>query len=135
MGRSGVPAGAAALVPALTPAFWGEPVLEDGFDGERVDTSKWLVHHFPDAPVNPRTRTATSVTDGTLKLPNALTFWIDGRKVWSYWGPLTPERSQMGLALQNDQVCDRGPSFCRNRSTPKWVTMYVDRVRVYRAPR
>ncbi|MEU5880255.1 hypothetical protein [Spirillospora sp. NPDC047279] len=55
--------------------------------------------------------------------------------MWTYRGPLTPERSTMGLALQNDQVCDRGAGFCRTRTTPRWVTMHVDWVKIYRAPR
>ncbi|KAB2343980.1 glycoside hydrolase family 16 protein [Actinomadura rudentiformis] len=215
---------------------WGKPVLVDGFDGDRVDTSKWLVYDYPDARVNPRTKAATKVEDGTLKLtggvykgkdlsggiasrlnqkhgrwevriraekgvgysavallwpkvfgkpehaeidfaevidsarqnvgifihhgpdnrmaqrnvrrdatrwhtyavdwlPRSLTFWVDGKKVWSYRGPLTPERSTMGLALQNDQVCDRGPGFCRTRGTPRWVTMHVDWVKIYKRPR
>ncbi|MFG2005679.1 glycoside hydrolase family 16 protein [Spirillospora sp. NPDC048911] len=219
-----------------TPGFWGKPVLVDGFDGDRVDTSKWLVYDYPNARTNPRTKAATKVEDGTLKLtggiykgkdlsggiashlnlthgrwevrmraekgvgysavallwpevfgrpeyaeidfaevidatrqnvgifihhgpgntmrphnirtdatewhtyavdwlPHSLTFWMDGKKVWSYRGPLTPERSKMGLALQNDQVCDRGRGFCRTRGTPKWVTMHVDWVKIYKHPK
>lgn len=68
-------------------------------------------------------------------LPDSLTFWLDGEKVWTYRGPLIPHRTRMGLTLQNDQVCDLGPGFCRNQTTPKWVTMDVDWVRIYRAPR
>lgn len=67
-------------------------------------------------------------------LPDRLTFWLDGKPVWTYRGPLIPHRDRMGLALQNDQVCDRGPGFCRVGSTPKWVHMDVDWVRIYRAP-
>jgi Glycosyl hydrolases family 16 len=227
------PVGAAAQ--ASTPAFWGSPAVVDGFDGSRIDSSKWVVYDSPDARVNPRTKAATKVEDGTLKLTggiyqgkdlsggvasrlnlthgrwevrmraergvgysavallwpkvfgrpesaevdfaeiidssrqsvgmflhygpkdtqrqkivktdatewhtyaldwlrNSFTFWVDGKKAWSYRGRLTPERSQMGLALQNDQVCDRGPGFCRTRSTPKWVIMYVDWVKIYKAP-
>ncbi|MFC6883760.1 glycoside hydrolase family 16 protein [Actinomadura yumaensis] len=66
--------------------------------------------------------------------PEKLVFWIDGRKVWTYTGPLLPKQTKMGLALQNDQVCDRGKGFCRTRDTPKWVTMNVDWVRVYGLP-
>ncbi|MCP2336749.1 glycoside hydrolase family 16 protein [Actinomadura rupiterrae] len=218
-----------------TPAFWGRPVVEDGFDGTSVDASKWIVYDSPNDRVNPRTAAATKEDAGTLQLtggiyggkdlsggiasrltqthgrwevrmraskgagysavallwpkvfgdpekaeidfaemidptkqssdqyihygpndtqkhnvlkadftqwhvfaldwlPHRLTFWLDGQKVWDYQGDLTPERSQMGLALQNDQVCDRGPGFCRTRSTPQWVTMYVDWIKIYRAP-
>ncbi|MBO2446913.1 glycoside hydrolase family 16 protein [Actinomadura barringtoniae] len=210
-------------------------MVEDGFDGTKIDSSTWVVYDSPDDRVNPRTRAATKVEDGTLKLTGGIyggkdlsggvasrlnlthgrwevrmraergvgysavallwpkvfgrpefaevdfaeiidstrqsvgmflhygpkdtqrqkivkrdatqwhtyaldwlrggfTFWVDGKKAWTYRGPLTPERSKMGLALQNDQVCDRGPGFCRTRSTPKWVTMYVDWVKIYKAP-
>lgn len=67
-------------------------------------------------------------------LPDHMTFWLDGKAVWTYRGPLIPRLDRMGLALQNDQVCDRGPGFCRDASTPKWVHMDVDWVRIYRAP-
>ncbi|MQY03928.1 hypothetical protein ACRB68_19740 [Actinomadura sp. RB68] len=229
------PKSAAPSPEPATPAFWGRPVVDDGFDGDRVDPRTWLVYDYPDARVNPRTKAATTVADGVLKLtgglyrgrdlsggiasrlhqthgrwevrmraergvgyaavallwpkvfghpefaeinfaeiidpdrrdaglfvhygprgtqlqrdvrgdftawhvfaldwlPHRLTFWMDGRRIWSYRGPLTPERSKMGLALQNDQVCDRGAGFCRSRTTPRWVSMYVDRARIYRAP-
>ncbi|RFU42669.1 hypothetical protein DZF91_05350 [Actinomadura logoneensis] len=232
-GGGGSPAPGATTDPP-TPAFWGRPVVEDGFDGASVDPSRWVVYNSPDDRVNPRTAAATRVDGGTLQLtggiyggkdlsggiasrltlthgrwevrmraekgvgysavallwpkvfgvpekaeidfaemidptkqsadqyihygpndtqkhnilrgdftrwhvfaldwlPHRLTFWLDGRKVWDYRGDLTPERSQMGLALQNDQVCDRGPSFCRDASTPARVTMYVDWVKIYRA--
>ncbi|MCC5580353.1 family 16 glycosylhydrolase [Microtetraspora sp. AC03309] len=65
-------------------------------------------------------------------LPDRLTFWLDGKMVWNYTGPLVPKGRTMGLALQNDVVCDG--ALCRNASTPATVTMYVDWVRIYRAP-
>lgn len=67
-------------------------------------------------------------------LPGRLTFWLDGRKVWDYRGPHVPEGRSMGLALQNDVVCNQW-SPCRNSSTPDTVSMYVDWVKIYRAPR
>ncbi|MBB2747015.1 UNVERIFIED_ORG: hypothetical protein FHR35_006894 [Microbispora rosea subsp. rosea] len=51
-------------------------------------------------------------------LPGRVTFWFDGRQVWNYTGPYVP-RSQMGLVLRNDASVG---------------TVYVDWVRVYRAP-
>ncbi|WP_433413290.1 glycoside hydrolase family 16 protein [Microtetraspora malaysiensis] len=66
-------------------------------------------------------------------LPDRLTFWLDGKMVWNYTGPLVPKNRTMGLALQNDVICDG--ALCRNASTPATVTMDVDWVRVYRAPR
>jgi hypothetical protein len=67
-------------------------------------------------------------------LPDHMTLWLDGRQVWTYRGPLIPRMDRMGLALQNDQVCDRGPGYCRDHTTPKWVHMDVDWVRIYRTP-
>ncbi len=47
-----------------------------------------------------------------------MTFWLDGRQVWNYTGPYVP-RSPMGLVLRNDA---------------SGGTVYVDWVRIYRAP-
>ncbi|MFF3437089.1 glycoside hydrolase family 16 protein [Streptosporangium sp. NPDC002721] len=66
-------------------------------------------------------------------LPGRLTFWLDGRKVWDYRGPNVPRSRSMHLTLQNDVTCNEW-SPCRNRSTPPTVSMYVDWVKVYRAP-
>jgi hypothetical protein len=66
-------------------------------------------------------------------LPGRLTFWLDGRKVWDYRGPNVPSGHSMQLALQNDVTCNEW-SPCRNGSTPETVSMYVDWVKVYRAP-
>ncbi|ETK36626.1 family 16 glycosylhydrolase [Microbispora sp. ATCC PTA-5024] len=66
-------------------------------------------------------------------LPDRLTFWLDGTMVWNYTGDRIPRSQRMGLTLQNDVVCNQW-SPCRNASTPKTVSMYVDWVRVYRAP-
>ncbi|MEV4295991.1 hypothetical protein [Microbispora rosea] len=51
-------------------------------------------------------------------LPGRVTFWLDGRQVWNYTGPYVP-RSQLGLVLRNDA---------------SGGTVYVDSVRIYRAP-
>lgn len=47
-----------------------------------------------------------------------MTFWLDGRQVWNYTGPYVP-RSPLGLVLRNDA---------------SGGTVYVEWVRVYRAP-
>ncbi|GII77006.1 hypothetical protein Sru01_19880 [Sphaerisporangium rufum] len=65
-------------------------------------------------------------------LPGRLTFWLDGRRTWEYTGPNVP-RGPMHLTLQNDVVCDRWAP-CRDATTPPTVSMYVDEVRIYRAP-
>ncbi|MEU0571836.1 glycoside hydrolase family 16 protein [Nonomuraea sp. NPDC005983] len=64
-------------------------------------------------------------------LPGRLTFWLDGHRLWDYQGPHVPGNRRMGLALQNDVVCE---PRCRDASTPDTVSMYVDWVRIYRAP-
>ncbi|MFC4535709.1 glycoside hydrolase family 16 protein [Sphaerisporangium dianthi] len=66
-------------------------------------------------------------------LPGRLTFWLDGRQVWDYTGPRVPEGQPMHLTLQNDVVCNQW-SPCRNASTPRTVSMFVDWVKIYRAP-
>ncbi|MEN3539374.1 hypothetical protein AAH991_29985 [Microbispora sp. ZYX-F-249] len=53
------------------------------------------------------------------RLPGRVTFWLDGRQVWNYTGPYVPRSEGMGLVLRNDA---------------SGGTVYVDRVRVYRAP-
>jgi WD40 repeat protein len=69
-------------------------------------------------------------------LPDHITFWIDGKSVWTKklaagdadYIPSTP----FHLALQNDQGCDTG---CKtNKDTPRQVIMRVDWVKVYAAP-
>jgi licheninase len=64
------------------------------------------------------------------RLPGRLTFWLDGRKVWDYRGSHVPDAGKMGLALQNDVVCE---PRCRDSGTPRTVSMYVDWVKIYRA--
>ncbi|MET8159562.1 family 16 glycosylhydrolase [Sphaerisporangium sp. NPDC005289] len=66
------------------------------------------------------------------RLPGRLTFWLDGRQVWDYTGPRVPEAQPMHLTLQNDVVCNQW-SPCRNASTPRTVSMFVDWVKIYRA--
>ncbi|TDC00936.1 glycosyl hydrolase family protein [Nonomuraea longispora] len=63
-------------------------------------------------------------------LPGRLTVWLDGERYWDYRGPHVPSGRRMGLALQNDVVCE---PRCRDSSTPRTVSMYVDWVKVYRA--
>ncbi|KAB8190018.1 family 16 glycosylhydrolase [Nonomuraea phyllanthi] len=65
-------------------------------------------------------------------LPGRMTFWLDGRKLWDYRGAYVPEGREMGLALQNDVVCE---PRCRDSGTPATVSMYVDWVKIYKAPR
>ncbi|MEV6986329.1 family 16 glycosylhydrolase [Sphaerisporangium sp. NPDC051017] len=66
-------------------------------------------------------------------LPGRLTFWLDGRKTWDYTGPNVPPGRPMHLTLQNDVVCNQW-SPCRDSTTPATVSMFVDWVKIYRAP-
>ncbi|MBC6467140.1 glycoside hydrolase family 16 protein [Actinomadura alba] len=130
-----------SAVALLWPERFGDPEFAEINFAEVIDPTRrtvgLFVHRGPDDDQRRRliaadfTRWHTVAVDW---LPDRLTFWLDGRRVWTYRGPLIPRRARMGLALQNDQVCDRGPGFCRNRTTPRWVTMDVDWVRVYRMP-
>jgi hypothetical protein len=130
-----------SAVALLWPERFGDPEYAEINFAEVIDPKRrtvgLFVHRGPDDEQQQRliaadfTRWHTVAVDW---LPDRLTFWLDGGRVWTYRGPLVPQRAQMGLALQNDQVCDRGPGFCRDRTTPKWVTMDVDWVRVYRIP-
>jgi beta-glucanase (GH16 family) len=71
-------------------------------------------------------------------LPDHITFWLDGRAVWTVkrpsgtgynYVPSTP----FHLALQNDEGCD---GACKaNKTTPAKVTMQVDWVKIFAMPR
>ncbi len=63
-------------------------------------------------------------------LPSHLTFWVDGKALWTYRGPFVPQRADMHLFLRNEVR----EGFHRTAATPKRVTMEVDWVRVFRAP-
>ncbi|MEU9835504.1 glycoside hydrolase family 16 protein [Streptosporangium sp. NPDC048047] len=67
-------------------------------------------------------------------LPKSITFWVDGRRTLTVTDPVyVPSTKPMELVLQLDPGCDQYIA-CRNASTPKWVRMYVDWVKVYRWP-
>jgi Glycosyl hydrolases family 16 len=70
-------------------------------------------------------------------LPSHITTWLDGHKKWTVWRNSDPSKNVVPstpfrLALQNDQGCDG--NCHRTASTPKYVTMYVDWVRIYSRP-
>lgn len=130
-----------SAVALLWPERFGRPEFAEINFAEVIDPSRrtvgLFVHNGPGDRQAQRVLRADFTRWHTVAvdwLPGSLTFWLDGAKVWGYRGPLVPSRTRMGLALQNDQVCDRGPGFCRDRTTPDRVTMEVDWVRVYRAP-
>ena len=129
-------------VTLLWPELMGVPEYAEVDFAEIIDPTRQaaeiFVHHGPadDQVHNEMTADFTRWHVVAVDwLPDHLTFWLDGKAVWTYRGPLIPRRDRMGLTLQNDQICDRGPEYCRDRTTPKWVHMDVDWVRVYRAPK
>ena len=63
-------------------------------------------------------------------LPDHVTFWMDGKKSWTYTGPFVPKQAMMQLYLRNEMR----NGFHRAASTPNRITMQVDWIRVYRAP-
>lgn len=63
-------------------------------------------------------------------LPSHLTFWVDGKALWTYRGPFVPQHADMHLYLRNEVRT----GFRRTASAPKRVTMEVDWARVFRAP-
>ncbi|WP_345354073.1 glycoside hydrolase family 16 protein [Actinoallomurus liliacearum] len=63
-------------------------------------------------------------------LPQKLTFWVDGKAVWTYEGPYVPKQADMHLNLRNETA----DGFHRMADTPQRVTMEVDWIRVFRAP-
>lgn len=216
--------------PPRAPAGWGQPVLAENFEGDRIDLSRWAVYHDPRG-THPRTRKAVSVRDGALRLtgavhggehlsggvaahyaqtfgrfearmrvergagysavillwptrqgdpewaeinfveipdplretaglfvhhgrddktssrsidgdftrwhvftlerlPDRVTFLIDGKIVWEHTGGGIPRKADMHLALQNDIVC-YSRDQCRDEGTPERVTMYIDWVRIH----
>ncbi len=129
-----------SAVALLWPQHMGDPEYAEIDFAEIIDptrqTAGIFVHHGPADRQAQRLARADFTRWHVVAvdwLPGHLTFWLDGHVVWTYRGPLVPHADRMGLALQNDQICARGRAFCRNRSTPAWVEMDVDWVRVYRA--
>jgi glycosyl hydrolase family 16 len=62
--------------------------------------------------------------------PHSLTYYLDGKKTWTFDRPWFYPRIPMTLTLQLDQGCG-GWWVCRHSSSPAWVTMEVDWVRIY----
>ncbi|GAA1524018.1 hypothetical protein GCM10009678_01540 [Actinomadura kijaniata] len=132
-----------SAVALLWPERFGDPEKAEINFAEVIDptrkTTGLFVHQGLDGDETGRNVRADFTRWRTVALdwrPGSLTYWIDGRKVWHYTGRLLPQhpRTRMGLALQMDQICDRGPRFCRDRTTPAKVTMEVDWVRIHRLP-
>jgi hypothetical protein len=92
-----------------------------------------FIHHGKDDQQVQRTTRADFTQWHTVAvdwLPDHVTFWMDGKKTWTYQGSFIPKQAVMQLYLRNE----RKDGFRRTASTPKRVTMQVDWIRVYRAP-
>lgn len=132
--------GGYSAVMLLTPTHQGNPEwLEVNF-AEIPDPSRKVAGLF--LHYGPKDETASKMVKGDFTkwhtfavdwLPDRMTYWIDGKKVWTYRGRLVPRKADVHLALQNDVSCYTQVQ-CRNSTTPAKVTMYVDWVRIYRAP-
>ncbi|WP_256788003.1 glycoside hydrolase family 16 protein [Frankia sp. AvcI1] len=78
-------------------------------------------------------------TVGVEWLPNRITYYLDGKAVWTVTRPTNShERNMiptkpMHMTLQHDRGCFQLIP-CRNAQTPPTVSMYVDWIKIYRAP-
>ncbi|HZE30475.1 MAG TPA: glycoside hydrolase family 16 protein [Actinoallomurus sp.] len=92
-----------------------------------------FIHHGPDDRQVQRTTRADFTKWHTVAvdwLADHVTFWMDGKKTWTYKGPFVPKQSMMQLYLRNEMRA----GFHRTASTPQKITMQVDWIRVYRPP-
>jgi licheninase len=92
-----------------------------------------FIHHGADDRQVQRTTHADFTkwhTVGVDWLPDHVTFWMDGKKTWTYSGSFVPRQAGMQLYLRNEMR----EGFHRTPRTPKRITMQVDWIRVYRAP-
>jgi licheninase len=93
-----------------------------------------FIHHGQDDQQVQRTTRADFTKWHTVAvdwLPDHVTFWMDGKRTWTYRGSFIPQRSDMHLYLRNEKK----NSFQRTTSTPRKVSMEVDWIRVFRTPR
>jgi beta-glucanase (GH16 family) len=78
-------------------------------------------------------------TVGVEWLPNRIAYYLDGKVVWTVTRPTSSgERNMipskpMHMTLQHDRGCFQLIP-CRNAQTPPTVSMYVDWIKIYRAP-
>ena len=111
---------------------WSEIDFAEILSGDRR-SGGLFIHHGQDDRQVQRTTRADFTRWHTVAvdwLPDHITFWMDGKKNWTYRGSFIPQRSDMHLYLRNE----RRNGFHRTASTPQKVTMQVDWIRVYRAP-
>jgi serine/threonine protein kinase len=63
--------------------------------------------------------------------PGSLTFWLDGKKLWSVTAKNLIPSTPFHLAIQNDEGCD---GACKPSTSAKPVIMYIGWVKIYRLP-
>jgi Glycosyl hydrolases family 16 len=111
---------------------WSEIDFAEILSGDRRSGGLFIHHGKDDRQVQRTTRADFTKwhTVAVDWLPDHVTFWMDGRRTWTYRGAFIPKRSDMHLYLRNE----RKNGFHRTTSTPQKVAMEVDWIRVYRAP-
>jgi hypothetical protein len=121
----------------LWPVHMGEPEYAEIDFAEILGADRRsggvFIHHGPDDRQVQRTIRGDFTQWHTLAvdwLPDHVTFWTDGQKIWTYKGSFIPEQATMQLYLRNEMR----NGFHRTVRTPKKITMQVDWIRVYRAP-
>lgn len=121
----------------LWPVHMGEPEFAEIDFAEILSGDRrsggLFIHHGRDDRQVQRTTRADFTRWHTVAvdwLPDHVTFWMDGRRTWTYKGSFVPQRSRMQLYLRNEMR----NGFHRTARTPAKITMQVDWIRVYRAP-
>jgi hypothetical protein len=121
----------------LWPVHMGDPEYAEIDFAEILSADRHsgglFIHHGKDDQQVQRTTRADFTKWHTVAvdwLPDHVTFWMDGKKTWTYKGPFVPKQSLMQLYLRNEMR----NGFHRTSSTPQKITMQVDWIRVYRAP-
>jgi glycosyl hydrolase family 16 len=121
----------------LWPVHMGDPEyaeidFAEILSGNRRSGGLFIHHGQEDRQVQRTTRADFTKwhTVGVDWLPDHVTFWMDGKKTWTYTGSFIPRQAAMQLYLRNEMR----NGFHRTAATPKRITMQVDWIRVYRAP-
>lgn len=125
----------------LWPERFGRPLYAEIDFAEIIDPTRRTVGLFlHSGPENTERQRIVKIdarrwhTYAVEWLPDRVSYLIDGRRVWNHRGSVIPPRGRMGLIVQNEQTCHRGPAECRSRATPAKVTMDLGWARIYRAP-
>jgi beta-glucanase (GH16 family) len=117
----------------------GEIDLMEVGNPTRQTASPWLHNGNPEKKIStPHSIHADFTKWHTVAvdwLPGSVTYYLDGKKFFRVAKKgYVPHTTAMNLALQLDKGCD-GVVSCRNGKTPRYVTMHVDWVKIYKLPR